>query len=316
MKLGLSFHRDVDAAELPDIAARIDGKLDQLWVIEDVFYTSGPALAAAALTATEQLTVGVGILPSRVRAAAVTAMEFATLGALGPGRFIGGLGHGVQPWMEQIGLKPASPLTALEETLDVVRRLLRGERINVNGRYVTANDVKLDMPPPRPVPVYAGVQRPKSFALAGAHADGLIMAGTIGPDRVRAALSAADRDGDFPLIVFSTFIVASTRQQAYEFAAHWLAGELGHPSPAMSTLPCYEELLAHWSESGRDGLTSIPREWWLQLGAIGTLDDAADHVAGLADAGATGVSLFGSADPQVLRNQLPDMIALAERLRD
>src|SRR5690606_39665550 len=129
------------AALVRDIAQRLEaGGADQLWVIEDCFYTAGVSLSAAALAVTDSLRVGLGIVPAVALNAAVTAMEFATLCGLGPGRFIPGIGHGVQSWMAQMGARPASPLQALEEVLVAVRRLLAGERVTMSGRYVRLED--------------------------------------------------------------------------------------------------------------------------------------------------------------------------------
>ena len=63
------------------------------------------------------------------------------------GRLIAGLGHGVQMWMGQVGAKAASPMTLLEEYATAVRRLLDGERVSVQGRYVQLDEVALDWPP-------------------------------------------------------------------------------------------------------------------------------------------------------------------------
>jgi alkanesulfonate monooxygenase SsuD/methylene tetrahydromethanopterin reductase-like flavin-dependent oxidoreductase (luciferase family) len=49
------------------------GGVDQLWVIEDVFHTTGVTLAAPALSRTTELTVGLGILPAVARNPAVAA---------------------------------------------------------------------------------------------------------------------------------------------------------------------------------------------------------------------------------------------------
>ena len=80
----------------------------QLWIIEDCFYTAGVSLAATALATTERLTVGIGILPAVARNPAITAMEIATLAGWRRGGSLAGIGHGVQSWMEQMGVRPPS----------------------------------------------------------------------------------------------------------------------------------------------------------------------------------------------------------------
>lgn len=309
MDIGMCFHRDNDPALLPALARDLDGVVDQLWVIEDCFYTAAPSLAAVALSHSTDLTVGVGIMPARSRPAPVTAMEFATLAALGPGRFIGGIGHGVQPWMAQMGQASSSPLTSLTETLQVVRGLLAGKQVSAQGQYVHAEQVQLDRP--AQVPLYAGVQRHRSFAVAGREADGLVLAGAIGPDHVRSALTHAGSPEGFGLVVFSSLIVGRSRAGAYEFAAGWLAEQLQEPSPSMSDLPFYAELRDRFDRGGQAALRDIPPQWWHHLGAIGTIEDAAEHVRLLREAGATGVSFFPSPDPQVARTQIPDVAQLA-----
>ncbi len=121
----MCFDRSFPATEVIQFARQLeDGGADDLWVIEDCFYTAGISLAAAALSTTQQLTVGIGILPAVARNPAITAMEIATLCQLAPGRVVAGIGHGVQSWMAQMGVRPQSPVTALEEVLVAVRRLL------------------------------------------------------------------------------------------------------------------------------------------------------------------------------------------------
>jgi len=103
---GMCFDRSFPAGLVTEMARRLDeGGADQLWLIEDCFFTSGVSLAAAALSVTERLHVGLGILPAVARNPAVTAMEIATLCGLAPGRVLPGIGHGVQEWMAQMGAR-------------------------------------------------------------------------------------------------------------------------------------------------------------------------------------------------------------------
>ena len=83
--IGMCFDRSLPARAVVEFAESLEeGGVDQLWVIEDCFYTAGVSLAAAALARTKRLQVGIGILPAVARNAAVTAMEIATLAELAP----------------------------------------------------------------------------------------------------------------------------------------------------------------------------------------------------------------------------------------
>ncbi|MFD1722544.1 LLM class flavin-dependent oxidoreductase [Amnibacterium endophyticum] len=170
--------------------------LEQLWLWEDCFKESAVATMAAALAWTERLRVGIGLMPTPMRNAATVAMEAATLERLFPGRPIIGVGHGVLDWMGQIGARAASPLTLLGEHLDAVRALLRGEEVTADGRYVRLDRVRLDWPPERPPAVLAGAEGPKTLALVGARADGLILPGGTTPERTREAIGIAQQARD------------------------------------------------------------------------------------------------------------------------
>ena len=99
---------------------------------------------------------------------------------------------GIAEWMHQVGAKPASQLTLLEEVTVAVRALLRGETVETEGRYVRLRGVALDHPPAIVPPVSLGVRGPKSLRLAGRHADGTVLDGSADPHGVAAARSTID----------------------------------------------------------------------------------------------------------------------------
>jgi len=291
--LGVSFPREFAACDVVTCARAVErAGAEELWLVEDCFFTTAPPLAAAALAGTERLRVGLGILPAVARNPAITAMELATLAGLAPGRVTGGIGHGVQTWMEQVGARQPSPLTALAEVLDAVRALLRGERVSVEGRFVRLRDVRLDLPP-RPVPpVLAGATGPRSLELAGRHADGVVLAGWSGPDHVRHARRLAAGGEGFEVVAFVATCVDGDRAVARARMAGELAGAVTDGSPVLRALPFFDELAALVRDGGTRALPGMPDAWWQQIGAIGTPDDAAAHVQALAGAGADRIVLF------------------------
>ncbi|HEX6232663.1 MAG TPA: LLM class flavin-dependent oxidoreductase [Jiangellaceae bacterium] len=311
-EIGTCFPRTYPAALVTDVASRLEsGGADQLWVIEDCFYTAGISLAAASLAVTDSLRVGLGIVPAVARNAAITAMEFATLCALAPGRFIPGIGHGVQSWMEQMGVRPSSPLTMLEEVLVAVQRLLAGERVTMQGRYVNLDAVQLDQPPADPPGILAGVRGPKSLALAGRSAGGIVLAEPASPTYVRWSLDQAGRPDEFQVAAFSALCVTDERAEAFRIMAPWLASMLERPNVSLTVLPFFDDLAARYAELGVDGLATMPADWWAELGPIGTLDDAAAHIAALESAGVHSIGLFPSTDVDVGMAQIDHVIALA-----
>lgn len=186
--------------------------LAELWLWEDCFLEGGLTSAAAILASTERTVVGIGLLPMPLRNVAITAMEIATLARMFPGRLRVAVGHGVQPWMEQVGARVPSPLGLAREYLVALRRLLAGERVTVTGQYIRLDDVALGWPPLTPVPVLLGAIGPKSLALAGECADGVLIDADFSVDRAReavetcaAARAAAGIEAPFQVALYQRF---------------------------------------------------------------------------------------------------------------
>lgn len=175
--IGVMFRREQPAASRPAFAKRVEAMgLDELWVVEDCFYHGGIAQAAIALASTERIKVGLGIAPAVARNSAFTAMEFATLANAYPGRFVGGIGHGVDVWMEQIGAKPKSWIASMREIVTDVQALLAGGTVTTGGNYSALDQVVLEFLPEQRPPVLLGVRGSKSIQLAGEIADGVLLA--------------------------------------------------------------------------------------------------------------------------------------------
>jgi 5,10-methylenetetrahydromethanopterin reductase len=312
--IGMCFDRTFPPRFVTEVAHHLDeGGADQLWIIEDCFYTAGVSLAATALATTERLNVGIGILPAVARNPAVTAMEIATLCGLAPGRFLPGIGHGVQSWMEQMGALTSSPVTTLEETIVAVSRLLAGESVTMHGRHVDLDAVQLDQPPSIVPPVLAGVRGPKSLQMAGRVAGGVVLAEPASPSYVTWALEQAGRPAGFHVAVFSALCVQDDRESAFRIMAPWLAGLLEDPNAGCRALPFFDDLLARFADQGVEGLVTMPVEWWAELAPIGTLDDAIAHVEALERAGVDSIGLFPAPVLEIARRQIDDVLAIARR---
>jgi alkanesulfonate monooxygenase SsuD/methylene tetrahydromethanopterin reductase-like flavin-dependent oxidoreductase (luciferase family) len=176
------FHDAVQAAEAAGVP--------ELWVWEDCFRQSAFATVGAALAWTDRLKLGIGIAPMPLRNVATTAMEIATVERLFPRRLLPGVGHGVLPWMGQVGARAASPLTLMREYVPALRSLLAGEQVDIAGRYVTLDGVRLDYPPEAPPRVYAAAEGPKTLRLSGEVADGTVLDSGHTPTEIAASVAA------------------------------------------------------------------------------------------------------------------------------
>lgn len=294
---GLCFHRTEPARSIIEraVAAEQQG-WDEFWVIEDCFFTAGISLATAAMVSTTAINIGIGIMPVAARNPAITAMEIATLAELGPGRLHAGLGHGVQFWMHQINEQVDSPLTLLDETFTAVQRLLAGDNVTVDGRYVTLDKVQLDAPPSARPLVSAGVRGPKSLAIAGRVADGAILADFVSADYVRWARQQMG-DGDHRITVFSSLGVApeGDLHLVREGLGAHLAEVASNAPLSLQMAPFFDELQAKAAAtSWQQAVAEMPDEWWQLIAPFGTPEQAAEHVRSLIEAGADAVAFFPS----------------------
>lgn len=313
--IGMCFDRAFPAVAIPEYARRLEASgIDQLWVIEDCFFTAGISLAATALAVTERLAVGIGILPAVARNPAITAMEIATLANIAPGRFHPGIGHGVQDWMAQMGERTPSPLTTLDETITVVKRLLAGDEVTFGGRQVQLDGVRLDQPPSAVPRIVAGVEQQKSLALAGRVADGVILVEGAGPAYVKWALGHADRSADdFHVVTFTMMAVDDDRRTAYGFVAPFVAGLIAERRPALTVLPFFDEIARRVDDRGAEALLDMPPDYWREIGAIGTMDDAFEHVAALEAAGVGSINIFPGDELDTAWGQLAGVAELVSR---
>jgi len=310
----MCFDRSFPAVAVADYARKIeDTGIEQLWLIEDCFYTAGISLAATALAVTDRIAVGIGILPAVARNPAITAMEIATLCNIAPGRVRPGIGHGVQAWMGQMGVRPASPLAALEETITVVKRLLGGDEVSFAGKQLHLDSIRLDQPPEIVPAVLAGVQQERSLALAGRVADGVILVEGAGPTYVEWSLDMAGRPDDFEVVTFTMLSVAADRREAYRPLVDFVAELITDRRPAFTVLPFYDELAERVASDGSEALVEMPADYWVEIGAIGTLDDAHAHLAALEAAGVRSINIFPGPELELAWEQMPQVAALAAR---
>ncbi|MGH2548840.1 MAG: LLM class flavin-dependent oxidoreductase [Thermomicrobiales bacterium] len=305
-EIGIVFPREQDPATLIDCVRRIEALgFDQFWVVEDCFYSSGIAQVAIALAATSKIKIGMGINPAVARNPAFLAMEYATLANAFPGRFIGGIGHGVAEWMEQIGAKPKSWLGSIEEITRAVRQILAGELVNVDGHYVQLDSVQLYQPPQVVPPVLLGVRGEKSLRLAGVCADGVILADNATPEYIAWARELmgqgridAGRDGNGQVVVFVTSLVndASPESARATMRAHIATDHAHGFHPSMALTPYGAELRRLVEQGGADALRDQMLDEWIdQMSVTGSIQDARSAVARIGNAGADAVILSSPA---------------------
>jgi 5,10-methylenetetrahydromethanopterin reductase len=95
----------------------------EAWVCETRLARDAISVLGAFAAVTGRIRLGTGIINSWTRAAPLTAMTFATLDELAPGRTMLGLGAYWDPLAWKQGITRRKPLRQMREYVEVVRRL-------------------------------------------------------------------------------------------------------------------------------------------------------------------------------------------------
>jgi 5,10-methylenetetrahydromethanopterin reductase len=123
---------------------------------------------ASCVMITKRLLLGIAVTNMVFRHPTVIAGAAASLNEISKGRAIMGLGTGDGPVYSQ-GLK-ATKLTEFERGIQLIRNLVRGERITFpTGKIGIGFSIN------RPAPIYVSAEGPKGLQLAGRSADGVIL---------------------------------------------------------------------------------------------------------------------------------------------
>lgn len=176
MRFSLRLNNDLPVKEYAALARHAE-KLgfDQFWVSNDLFLRFGPALLLDVAHATSRIEVGTGILNPYTFHPGEMAMLAATMDELTGNRFNLGLAAGAGEFLKWVGIEQEAPLVTVRETVQTVRALLRGERVEFSGeRLHWTPEAYLRFEPPRVTPIYVGAMGPNMLALSGELADGAL----------------------------------------------------------------------------------------------------------------------------------------------
>ena len=177
---------------------------DSVWVMDHLFIQRGGRRVIAhepmtclahVAAATHRITFGALVLCQAFRHAGQLAREASALADAGGGRFVLGLGAGWhRPEFDALGLPFDHRHARLEEALPPLRRLLRGERVSVEGRWLQLADASVAVTSALP-PVWIAADRPRMLALA-AQADGWTHANWGAADTGAFRRASAGLDGE------------------------------------------------------------------------------------------------------------------------
>ena len=159
---------------------------DHLWLADERFFREVYTSLTVAALNTTRITVGTCVTDPYSRHPALTAMAIATLDEISGGRAMLGIGAGISGFAE-LGVRRERPARAIREAITLIRHLLAGEEVHVQGEVVRFHQGRLDFTPQRAdLPIHVASNGPLGQRAAGALADGAIMEGCGNPAEARA----------------------------------------------------------------------------------------------------------------------------------
>ncbi|CAN5150303.1 TIGR03857 family LLM class F420-dependent oxidoreductase [soil metagenome] len=302
--------------------------LETLWLSERWGTKDFGVLAGAFSQATDRIGIAAGVTHLQSRHPAMLASMAMTAQALSGGRLILGVGRSVDKMWTAVGLQPSTNQTIVD-SVDIFRRLCRGEKVKYDGPAGRFPSLRLNDVPDQPVPpvVFAAIG-PKGLALAGQHFDGVLLHPFLTPEAVgrsvvtvRSAAAAAGRD-PASVRVYATVVTASGLPREEEAAV------VGARAVTYYQIPGFGEQLAKvngWDLRDLDRLRShptlagitgaadsvrtraelvdaaaaVPEGWITEAAALGSRIDCLAALDRYAAAGADELVLHGSTPDQL-----------------
>jgi alkanesulfonate monooxygenase SsuD/methylene tetrahydromethanopterin reductase-like flavin-dependent oxidoreductase (luciferase family) len=175
--------RDVHWPEYAAMAHAAEvGGFDSIWLGDHLIYRGdgrperGPweawTLLAALAAVTERIRLGPLVACASFHPPGLLAKMAATIAEVSGGRFVLGLGAG---WSETeyqaFGLPFDHRVSRFEESFEIVRRMLTGERVTLAGRFWQAEDAVLLPRPSERVPLMVGSNGERMLAATLPHVD-------------------------------------------------------------------------------------------------------------------------------------------------
>jgi len=149
--------------------------LECVWYCQDLFQRDVWVFLTAAAAHTKKIDLGTGIVTPYTVNPAELAMHAATLDEYSGGRVRLGVSVGAVEFLRWVGIEARRPLSAMRESIELIRRLLKGERVEHEGRVFRGwtRDAYMRFEPLRDrIPVYLGAQSRRMLELTGEIADG------------------------------------------------------------------------------------------------------------------------------------------------
>jgi len=298
-----------------------DRGFEAVWQAESRLVRDAIVPMAAYAAVTERIKIGSGVINNWTRNIGLLAATFLTLDDLAPDRIICGIGAWWDPLAKNVGIDRRKPLAAMQETIELMRRLLNMENVTFDGEFHKVKGIELDVihgrREPRNVPILIGATGPKMMELTGAISDGAVLNYCVPPDYNHAALEQLERgaksagrtldDIDRPQLIVCS--VHDDQQTALDGARELLTQYLAqqpHIAKASGVKPEIVEKIQSilgWpatKEQVRQAMPLVPDELVNRITASGTPEQVKAKVRQYMENGATCPILYPLGDVKLM----------------
>ncbi|MHA1107635.1 MAG: LLM class flavin-dependent oxidoreductase [Alphaproteobacteria bacterium] len=193
LRLGMRFDGFDPAPETLAVAQQAEeAGASSIWMAEHLGYRE----AAVSCLAFAMKTKSAMVLPTAVMPylwhPMPTAMQFATMAEICPGRV--GLAISVGNFMnlQESGVTPTKPVRVIREYVEALRALWAGETVDMEGHIFQLRGARLAFTPPAPIPIFVASTGPQILHLSGRIADGVLFSGGLSLNFTRRCVALAD----------------------------------------------------------------------------------------------------------------------------
>ena len=281
---------------------------EAVWQAESRLVRDAIVPMAAYAAVTDKIKIGSGVINNWTRNIGLLAATFLTLDDLAPDRIICGIGAWWDPLASNVGIKRSKPLTAMRETIEIMRRLLNMERVSFDGEFVHVNGIELDVVhgrrEPRNIPIMLGATGNKMMEMTGEIADGAVLNYCVPPEYNLIAMDLLEKgakkagrnidDIDRPQLVVCSVdedhdkAIDTTRELLTQYLAQ--QPHIAKASGVSSDVVAEIQSILGWPathEQIKQAKHLVPEELILKITASGTPDEAKSKVAEYINNGCT-----------------------------
>jgi len=176
---------------------------------------------------TDHIKLGPGVTNPYLIHPVITAQSVASLNEVAPGRVLCGIGAGDKTTLEMLGVTMKSPLTAMRESVELIKKQLDREKGAYEGKMFQAlPGSRFNFKVKTGIPIYIGAQGPKMLQLAGEIGNGALINASH-PDDIKRAVGLISKGAkkaektvdEVDIAAYTSFSIADDRQKAMKSVA-------------------------------------------------------------------------------------------------